>query len=106
MNSFQQVEPNFEEANAHPSNIHTLQAELVALAHEIRIWRKANRYPQGSRYPQYARAREIGSKLFFMGSYDAMTDALEIIRQDKNLARLRMPRLLEYYWSGIGDWYP
>lgn len=84
----------------------SLLDELEALNRAANQWAAKNGYPEVERYPQYARAREIGQEYFALGGFARMQQ----VCHDLQTRMAKTPRaaqdivLVTYGWSGIGGW--
>lgn len=78
--------------------------ELAALCRKGLAWAKKHGYPGVEDYPQYPRAREIGEMLNALGGLKAMQQAVHHVYAHVNSPDGGQAALLEYGWSGIGNW--
>lgn len=80
--------------------------ELETLNRAANKWAARHGYPLVEDYPQYPRARQIGSAFFEMGGFSGMQEACHLIRHRmaKTPRTKQDIQLVEYGWAGIGGW--
>ena len=80
--------------------------ELTAYCIQGVSWAKKNHYPAIEDYPMYAEVRRIGEKLHDNYGFQTMQDVVQMVRERIPLHDGGETALLEYGWSGIGEWNP
>jgi hypothetical protein len=76
-------------------------AEVLDLMIAAHVWGKSNGWPGAQTYPQYARVRELGEKLYRSGGHQAMEQvAMYVIAE--GASRGFGGTLLSIMWDGIG----
>lgn len=95
---------NLEESAQLETSIPELYGELVTLCKAGLMWAKKHGYPEVEDYPQYQRAREIGELLHRHAGLPAMQKAVHIVYEQVESEDGGQAALLEYGWSGIGNW--
>lgn len=89
-----------------PDVVALLLDELEALNRAANKWAARNGYPLVERYPQYSRARQIGSAFLELSGFAGMQAACHALqlRMAKTPRAKQDIQLVVYGWAGIGGW--